>query len=224
MEKEPRALGFGGPTTATVHIVDELDSWHPTCLDVLRPEKVWESFMRENLAMGKKVFDDLAAGMAEAKRRSRSLDSRFPRDTLDAFLYSLRYSLREMSCVAMTTHEASRQFFIEATDSAKIEQWPTRKEAHYIAHAKKARTRKKYHNRIRRKRKRHAFKRFQSILKEAAAVHKQGCMMRAAADAQFVIRMDEVTPDFLSLLAEPSGWRNGLADSINDCTQVRAHL
>lgn len=179
----------GGPSTATVRIVDELCLFQPACPDVLRPVRSVESFMRENLAIGEAIFAGLEAGIAEAERRFRSSYDLFHLDSLDASLSALREILGLSAC------EAFRLFSIAATDAIQIERCATWKEAHYIAHARKARTRKKYRNRVRRRIERHALKQANAELKEAAAEHKQYCKLRAAAAAQFEIRMDKMPPD-----------------------------
>ena len=174
---------------ATVHIFDELCFFHPACPDILRPVRAWESFMRDNLTMGEAVFIGFEAGMAEAERRFRSCFDLFPLDAMDASLYALR----EISDIS--AHEAFRHFSIAAADAIPIERCATWKEAYYIAHARKARTRKKYRNRVRRRIERHALKQANADLKEAAAERKQYCKLRAAAAAQFEIRMDKMPPD-----------------------------
>lgn len=65
-------------------------------------------------------------------------------DGIDAFMYSLR----EMARLAVQAAAALRAMAAAATDADLIAAYATPKETHYIIHGRKARTRKKYRNRV----------------------------------------------------------------------------
>lgn len=112
------------------------------------PWRLPESIAR-SVDIGKNVADGLAAGIAEAEQRVRCPGICFSLDGLDAFMYAVQKMAQEMARLVSQAGEALCDIARALPhDSLMIAQYATRKEAHYIAHARKARTRKKYRNRV----------------------------------------------------------------------------
>lgn len=110
------------------------------------PWRLPESIAR-SVGMGKNVADGLAAGITEAEQRRRCPAVGFPLESLDS-LDAFVYALQEMARMAGQTGAALCGVAQAMPCVNPIDRYATRKEAHYIAHARKARTRKKYRNRV----------------------------------------------------------------------------
>lgn len=100
-----------------------------------------------SVASGKAFGEGFTAGL-EAPPATLYADNRpvvtIRMDGIDAFMYSLHEVGRAVAKAAA----AFRSLAAVTTDAALIAGYATPKETHYIIHGRKARTRKKYRNRV----------------------------------------------------------------------------
>lgn len=116
-----------------------------------KPSEELPPSIARSVMIGEAVRDGLAAGLAvgtEAPPATLYADNRpvvtIRMDGIDAFMYSLHAIGRAVAQAAA----AFRAIAAATTDAALIAAYATPKETHYIIHGRKARTRKKYRNRV----------------------------------------------------------------------------